>query len=262
MANQYLTVTQAIARVRDRADIVGMTDRHPAADIALELNLSFQCVRELVSSTGVGIFLEPTPAAALTTTPAVTSERYVEIDWPTNFTAIYRVDVLQGGEWYTLKPADLNQMRPLIRNSMATSYGWAYNEMPPNAPFWYTLRKVPQASAATPTVGKIMLYPTPSAGMSYRLWGLESWVYLSETPGTDVFPGHTNWHDWMIDDTAIKRIIKDNNAQGTLQGLQLRQAQRTIDIEKQCRMLLADGPISPVPRRDGRREGWGPRMIP
>lgn len=256
MANQFLTGTQIEALARLRSDTVQLTDRHLSADILTETNLSFMQMREDVSIAGAEAYLEPTSAAPLSTTPGATSEQYSEVDWPLDFTSIHRVDVLQGGEWYKLTPASFSQQRELIR-SLRMSYGW---DGPPNPPYWYTPRKIPTASGATPAVGKVMVFPLPIAGQQYRLWGLQAWEPL--TNPAHVFPGHSNWLDWVINDVAIKLVRRDNNAQGTLDGLIKTNEALKASIARQCRILNADGPTSPSPRPDAAESCYWPRMIP
>lgn len=257
MANQFMSGTEAIARVRFRSDTVGLTTRHTDTDILAELNLEFRNVRELVSSEGVGVFLEPTASAALPTTPPTALEQYAEIDWPTNITSVHKITVLQSGVWHRLKPADFAQIEVL---SNALTRGWLGDiDLPPAPPFWWSPRKVPQASGATPTVGKIQVFPLPQGAQSYRLWGLEAW---SDIVAASVFPGHSNWHTLMIANVAKTLVTRDNNAQGTLDGLTLQSNELRASIIRQCRLLQAGEAIEPADIRSSRDTWGGPRMIP
>lgn len=256
MANQYLTTVQMEARIRLRSDSVQLTDRHLSADIITETNASFREMQEIVSGQGVMAYLERTAPAALSTTPAATLETYSEVDWPTNFTSIHRLDVLQAGEWYKLKEAHQAQQRELVRNLRNSRD----SDGPLNPPFWYTPRTIPSAAAGVATVGKVMVYPLPSAGQQYSLWGLLSWVDI--TGAGDLFPGHSTWLDWVIDEVAIKIVRRDNNAQGTLDYLLLGNEKRKAEIIRKCRLLSSSGSASPSPRRDAPESSYFPRMIP
>lgn len=250
MANQYISGTDAIARVRYRADVVGQTDRHPDADLLKELNASFRNLREIVSSYGIGVFLEGSTPTSLTTSPPTVGEQFVEIDWPTNATAIYGVDILRNQVWCSLKPTDFTGRRQY------SGYSGLNLSLGSNPPFAWCVRKIPQATTTTATAGKIMVFPIPSSGLQYRVWYLEVWADI--TDATHLFPGHSNWQDWMINDTAIKVMVRDNDAQGTLVALQQEQQKLEMSIQKQARLLASDGPSSPMPRRRGSRinDNW------
>lgn len=257
MASQFISVTNAISRVRDIADIVGQLTRHPDADITTDLNMSFRTMRDIVSSCGSPVFLEPTAPAALPTAPPLAGEQYVEVDWPLNYTAIYGVDVLQQGNWQRLRQADFSQLRTLSPD--ANQYYELDFYTPPLAPFYWCIRKVPTAVTTVATVGKLMIFPVPSGAQSYRLWGLEIFDDISTT---SLFPGHSNWHEWMILDTAIKRVIRDSNQQGSLDDLRDRALRLEALIRKELRVITGDGPISPLPRRGTWNRYSVPRMIP
>lgn len=243
MANQYITGTDAIARVRYRADIIEQTDRHTDSDLLKELNLSFRNVREKVSSYGSGLFLEGTTPASLTTSPPTSGEEFVEVDWPTNATAIYGVDIKRNNCWYQLQPADFSERRKFSGiNNTNLNAG-------PCPPYAWCVRKIPQATTTTAAAGKLMLFPTPISGLQYRVWYLEVWADLTDP--THVFPGHSNWHDWMINDVAIKVMVRDNDAQGTLVALQQENAKLEASIRDQLRQIASDGPSVPMTRRRG-----------
>jgi hypothetical protein len=255
MAGQYLSVGEVVDTAIYRADLEGITDRHPLLDLIFEANLSYRDLRVKLANADVQTVLTATAITALPVVEAIAGGGYAEIDWPVDAVSVHGLDVKVGGYWCTVPQGSFAQRR----------LGPAFNE---RGDFQYAgeglaqwiQRSLPTTSGSTQVAGKIMLFPVPTGG-SYVLWYLPQWVDL--TLVTDLFPGQESWLQWVICDLAVKALVRDVGPQPTQQLIELKEARERswMEIRTNTQRLAQDGPIE-VQSRYGSGRGRGARLIP
>lgn len=255
MAGQYMSVADVRNAAIYRADLEGITDRHPTVDLNREANLSYRELRVRLANAGVWTVLSSTAILALPTTEAVAGGGYAEIPWPTNAVSVHGLDAKTAGYWCRVQQGDFTQRRLGMTGAERGDYSFADQ----GQAMWIT-RSLPTVSGTTQVAGAIMLFPVPSSGQ-YVLWFLPEWVDL--TNDTDLFPGQEVWLQWVVWDVAVKALIRDVGPQASAQ-LQLCQAERErvwSEIRGSVQVLANDGPIRPMARY-GSYRGRGTRLIP
>jgi hypothetical protein len=239
MSNQFKLVSAIIADVRYQADIEGLDDRHPTANLLRSFNDSAQKLRTKLTDWGYDHFLVPTSTATLPIVPAATGETYAEIDWPKDAARIYQIHVqFETNLWLPLKPISLSGIRDYqqtYRGRLGVSQG----------PAAFALRQAPFGAAAVETVGKIMLVPVPQVARNYRMFYLPNW---SDLGVNDTFNGHEGHIQWIVYDMVVKIAVRDNDSSATY-GMAM---QERANIEQ---MLAKSAPrtqsaSSQEPRRD------------
>lgn len=255
MAGQYLSLGEVRNAAVYRADLEGITDRHPTLSMNLEANLSYRELRVKLANNDVQTVLSSTAITALPLVEAVAGGGYAEIDWPTNAVSVHGLDVKVGGYWNTVPQGYFAQRRlgPVV--SERGDYSYADEGLA----LWIQ-RSLPTTSAATQVAGKIMLFPVPSGG-SYVLWFLPEWVDI--TADTDLFPGQESWLQWVIWDLACKCLIRDIGPQSSAQldKCEVARERAWSSIKTNTQRLAQDGPIQPQSRY-GSFRGRGARLIP
>lgn len=243
MANSR-TLTVLIADVREAADIEGLTDRHPDATLIKWINLAWRRLRTKLAQAGMPGLTTPTTIAALGTTPPVSTEQYLEVNWPDGAVGVYGVDVLLGSKWEPLHPMGFNQRRDFQDRG---GNG--------NAPTHWIPLTLPSENTTTITAGKIGLFPLSTGGVNYRIWYLPVWVDITNV--LHVFYGHDLWFEWLIQ-TVVRRVAqKDDDAQNTLAEAVQVQAEVWTEIKRSIQMMNAAEPIKRVRRNRLSRGRWG-----
>ena len=243
MANSR-TLTVLIADVREAADIEGLTDRHPDAQLIKWINLAWRRLRSKLAMAGMPGLTTPTTIAALGTTPPVATEQYLEVNWPDGAVGVFGVDVLIGQQWIPLHPMSFAQRRD-FQDRGSTG----------DAPTHWIPLTLPAENTTTITAGKIGLFPLATGGVNYRIWYLPVWVDITTT--ANVFYGHDLWFEWLIQ-TVVRRVAqKDDDAQNTLAEAVQVQAEVWREITKSIQMMNAAEPIRRVRRSRSRSSRWG-----
>jgi len=243
MANSR-TLTVLIADVREAADIEGLTDRHPDAQLIKWINLAWRRLRTKLAMAGMPGLTTPTTIAALGTTPPVATEQYLEVNWPDGAVGVFGVDVLIGQQWIPLHPMGFAQRRD-FQDRGSTG----------DAPTHWIPLTLPAENTTTITAGKIGLFPLATGGVNYRIWYLPVWVDITTT--ANVFYGHDLWFEWLIQ-TVVRRVAqKDDDAQNTLAEAVQVQAEVWREITKSIQMMNAAEPIRRVRRSRSRSSRWG-----
>jgi hypothetical protein len=201
MANSR-TLTVLLADCREAAGIEGLVDRHPDATLIKWINLEWRRLRTKVADLGMPGLTTPTTIAALPTTPPVSTEQYLQVDWPDGAVGVYGVDVLLGSTWRPLKP-----MTFAMRRDFQDHGGVG------NVPTHWMPLTLPFEATTAITVGKIALFPLATGGNNYRIWYLPVWVDITNV--TYHFYGHDLWFSWLIQAIVLRVAQKDDDAQQT-----------------------------------------------
>lgn len=255
MAGQFNSLGEIIGMATYRADLEGITDRHPLVNLRQEANMSYRDLRTRLAINGVRTVQQPTAIASLPLVEATAGCGYAEIAWPSNYVSVHGLDVKVGGYWTTVPQADFMQRRLGPVTSDRGDYQYADEGLAQ-----WVVRSLPGVSGSTPQDGAIMLNPVPSGGQ-YVLWGLTAWVDL--VLDSDIFPGQENWIQWVIWDVGVKALGRDIGPQTSAQ-LQhcLGERERVwATIKTATQRLASDGPIQPSSRYSAGR-GRGARMVP
>lgn len=255
MAGQFISLGEVRNAAVYRADLEGISDRHPTVSLNTEANLSYRELRVKLANADVQTVLTPTAILALPVVEAVAGGGYAEIDWPTAAVSVHGLDVKVGGYWNTVPQGTFQQRRLGPVSNDRGDYTYAEEGLA----VWIQ-RSLPTVSGSATTAGKIMLFPVPSGG-SYVLWHLPEWIDI--TVDSDLFPGQESWLQWVIWDVACKCLIRDTGPQTSAQ-LQHCMAERErcwADIRTNSQRLAQDQPIQPMSRY-GSGRGRGARMIP
>jgi len=243
MANSR-TLTVLLADIREASDTEGVTDRHPDATLIKWVNLAWRRLRTKLAMAGMPGLTTPTTIAALQTTPPVTTEQYIEVNWPDGAVGVYGVDVLLGQKWVPLHPMSFAQRRD-FQDRGSTE----------NAPTHWIPLTLPSENATTITAGKIGLFPLTTGGVNYRIWYLPVWVDIT-TPA-NVFYGHDLWFEWLIQ-TVVRRVAqKDDDAQETMAEAVRVQGEVWAEIKRSIQLMNSAEPIQRVRRNRLSRGRWG-----
>lgn len=255
MAGQYLSLLEVRNAAIYRADLEGLSDRHPTLDLNREANLSYRDLRVKLANADVQTVLSSSAILTLPTTEAVAGGGYSEIDWPVSAVSIHGIDVKVGGCWSTLPQGNFAQRRLGPVRSDRGDYAYADEGLA-----MWVVRSLPTTSANTTVAGKIMLFPVPSSGQ-YVIWSLPEWVDIQLD--TDLFPGQESWLQWVIWDLACKALIRDIGPQTSaqLQECVAGRERAWAAIKTNTQRLAGDGAIQPTSRY-GRGSFGGGRLIP
>lgn len=251
-----MSLGEVIETATYRADLEGITDRHPLVDLAQEANLSYRDLRVKLANADVQTVLTPTAITALPVVEAVAGGGYAEIDWPVDAVSVHGLDVKVGGYWCTVPQGTFAQRRlgPVWNERGDYTYAGEGLAM-------WIQRSLPTTNASAQVAGKIMLFPVPGGG-SYVLWYLPQWVDLVLT--TDLFPGQESWLQWVCWDLAVKALIRDVGPAPTQQLIECKEARERswMEIRTNTQRLAQDGPIEVRSRYGGGRGRYGARLIP
>lgn len=243
MANSR-ALSVLIADVREAADIEGLTDRHPDATLIKWINLEWRRLRTKLVTTGMPGLTIPTAIAALGTSAPVSTEQYLEVNWPDGAVGVYGVDVLLGSKWVPLKPMSFAQRRDFQDRGSTES-----------APSHWMPITLPAESTTTIATGKIGLFPLATGGVNYRIWYLPVWTDITTT--SHVFYGHDIWFSWLIQAVVRRVAQKDDDAADTLNEAIRQQAEVWAEIVRSIGLMNAAEPIRRVRRNRSNRGRWG-----
>lgn len=236
------TVASLIDDVRYRADIRGMTDRHPDSDIRRLLSQSFRGCRAKLTENGfTGFLASTTPAALSTSTPS--DGDYTSIPVPDDSSSILGVDIdLGSGRWVSMEPMSFSARHDYIDRG-GPPRSWCIFSLPTTTP------------DTTLTAGSIRLYPKTDSAYNYVITYLTQFPELSnDNHVVHGFDG--DWFEWVVWDVVIKLSASDNDSQGTYQIAM----QERMLVEQRVMTNISrynrTGPISPRRGRGNYRYNW------
>lgn len=232
------TLSQLIADVRRASDSQSLADRHPDADLTLDLNLSIRSLRGLVTSRGFPYYLTSTTVALAGT--QVSGEQYSSIAWPATAVQVHGVDVETStgtGDWRPLRPITWGQRRDRPGRYPTTS----------GCPEEFAVLSLPQGSGASVTAGSIALFPAGSSGNA-KVWFLPEFVDLT---ATHVFLALPDWHEWIVQDVVERLAQRDDDQHETARIAAERRAAAEQRIFEAVPRVISAGPLRP--RRGGGR---------
>jgi hypothetical protein len=177
-----VTLASLVARVRQRADIVNATLRHTDAEIQDNIQESATELYDLiVEAYGADYYI------ASTTLVTVANIKVVSL--PTDFYKIVGLDVTYNGKNYAL-----SQFEFANRNK----YGdltWGAPECLPRYRIWQD---------------HLYLAPTPKSVYSLLLHYVKRMQALTDTAPAVYFDGINGWEEYIVLDSAIKALLKDD----------------------------------------------------
>lgn len=237
-------VSELITEVRTRADLDDMELRHTDASIMRDLTQSLRGLRNKLTMNGFTGLLDWSSPAALPVAPPITTENFLEVDWPSEAVEIHGFDVLDGGtRWRPLDVMGLNERRD-----------W-YGRV--GRPERFLIRSIPKenqtATGALDTAtGKIQVYPHSTNGDSYRIQYLAAYPELTAT--TNIVQGFDgDWIEWVIWDVAIKRLFRDDEMDPSQDQKAVREREMVaMRILTNINRVQRAGPVSPSRRTGGR----------
>lgn len=239
------TVTDLIADLRDRADIEEMAVRHTDARLCRYLTQSCRALRAELTAAGFSGLLDWSTPAALPTSPPITGENFLEVDWPSGAVEILGFDVNLGSgassRWYPLRRMSIGERRDY--------YGTNGH---PQGFLIRTLPKEDTPADASLSAGAIQVYPASTLGLEYRIQYLPEFPELAASPGTQVVGGFDgDWLEWVLWDATVKVAFKDDEDDGG--GLYAKAAAERDRVKARIvtniNRVNRAGPI--VPRRSG-----------
>ncbi len=233
-----------LSEIRASADIEGLTDRHPDATLIVWVNQEWRRLRTKIVHAGMPGLTVPSAIAALPTSPPVTTEQYLVVDWPDGAVGIYGLDVLAGSKWVPLKPMSF-AMRRDFQDRGATESFPAY---------WFPIT-LPAENTTSIATGKIGLFPLATGGNNYRIWYLPVWVDITDP--TYAFYGHDIWFSWLVQAVVRRVAQKDDDAQNTLEEAIRLEAEIWEEIKQSIMMMNAAENVPRVRRNRRTRGRWG-----
>ena len=225
------TVGDLTDDLRRRADLRGMTTRHPDADLRRELTQSLRALRAMITRSGGEFFITATAPAALPTAAPVTGEQHLEIDWPSGAIAIAGLDVRAGDLWVPLDPVSFASRRDYQGRA--------------GRPQAFVVRTLPtETPDTTLTAGKIQIYPLDTQGLDHRVWYLPELPELSNTSHViNGFDG--DWFEWVLWDATVKLCAEDDDVQNVDQIATRERAIVQERIVASVSRVVRDKPLSP-----------------
>jgi hypothetical protein len=246
LSAQFRRLGDIEADIRYRYSIGGVKARHDSARIRQLWNISWQHLREIVSMSAEGAYLEATAPANLPVVAAVTGEVYAEIDWPIDAVAIMgvRVRVVSSGRWYPLKRIPW----AAYQDYQYANFIDTFRHQP--GPIAYIARKIQDGIETTETPGKIMILPVPTGG-TYRLWYLPAWT--PQVEDDDTFSGHAAWFEWCLYDVLVKMLGPDADSKKNYAMWSIERDGARALIESRANRLVDGDAMEP---RDARGDGF------
>lgn len=234
------TLQGFIAQVEYLADIRGQVSasaqaRHPEADVIVTCNDARRDLLVKLVRLGFSELLVATDPAALSLTAAATGEHYSVEESPEGAISVRGVDVLQRGEWKTLRRATHEQRRTLTVQGRKDGY----------PSHWYEL-SAGSVNGDTFVPGEIAIYPLPTVAAQHRIWYLPDIVPISEDDDL-FFYADASWYSWHVARTAwLIAKIRDNDAKKRAEGLETMMREAVEDMESMIIERQDDDPITVV----------------
>jgi hypothetical protein len=183
-------------------------------------------------------------SAALPTTAADSgAESFLEVDWPDSAVQVFGVDVKRSdaGRWYSLRLLQVGDRRDYERRQGQEPDGYFLQSMPSTTP-------ASSGDASPHTTGIIQIYPASSLGRTYRVIYLDPHPAITK-PTQQIYGFDGDAHEWIVWDTVIKVLFRDDEADPTQEAKALRERALAEDRLKTNVPRAQRGAI--VPRRRG-----------
>lgn len=210
------TRAEVRALVQRRARIVDHLNAHPAADLNIDLDESYRCMRDLATESRWATFLKTTGSTTLPLT-APTGENYVVIPVPTDCRQVKKLETKRSTVWIPAEEVGLGQLRQYNGDSLTSAFQG-------RLPFAWVLldggmETTEAANTGAKVAGIIALTPIPTAG-SYQVWYLPEFATTTADSGAGGFYTYANQAmvDYHVFHCAVKCLISDNDSQGMLDG--------------------------------------------
>lgn len=222
------TRAEVRALVQRRARIVDHLNAHPTADLNIDLDESYRCLRDLATESRWATFLKTTGSLTLPIVAAVVGENYAAIPVPTDCRQIKRLETKKSTVWVPAEEVGLGNLRQyntdgLVPTQSAFPFSWVLLDQGVEA--------TEAANTGSKVAGVIALTPIPTSG-SYQLWYLPEFLGASADSGASGFYTYANQAmvDYHVFHCAVKCLISDNDSQGMLDGMikELTKAEQTI----------------------------------
>lgn len=210
---RLVTLEQLIARVRYQADLGSMSQRHPDSELTTLINQSIQELRLILAREGNEYY------ATEDTGSTVAGTRGYSL--PSDFLAAYGISLTVSGDTFPLKDYSLVE-RGFPSSGIPTHY-----------------RVVS---------GEIWFHPTPDGAYSYSL------LYLpvsDDLEATDTFDGIAGWEDWIVYDTSLRALARDDDDEQFAKILAMKRSKEKSIVGEAGRRQRT----GPVIRRDTRSKG-------
>jgi hypothetical protein len=211
----------------------GSNARHVPARLYDLINRQYKQLRSIVTANGEEFFRTTGTVAALPVRLA--GDDFISVPWPTAASEIVCVDVYSGGEWRELTQSSRRQWRV-----------WPGSGNRPDSPGEWSTRSMPQATAATVTVGAIAIWP-PSLGGSYAIDYVPHWVPITDP--AHVFVLFPHWEEWLLCSCVMVISQRDNNKRNMFVDARDRKAEAQGQIIAHCRRSKRGSVVAR--RRDG-----------
>ena len=221
------TRSEVRALVQRRTRIVDHLNAHPAADLNIDLDESYRCMRDLCTESRWATFLKTTGALTLPIV-AATNENYAVLPVPVDCRQIKKIETKLSSLWVPAEEVGLSNLRQYNGETISGFQG--------RHPFiWVLLDQGVETTEAANTgsrvAGIVALAPVPTQG-SYQIWYLPEFASLTADSGAGGFYTYANqvMVDYHVYHCAAKILISDNDSQGMLDGVlkQLGKAEETI----------------------------------
>jgi hypothetical protein len=223
----------------------GANGRHSPANQGLILNMVY---RELMSRAGALGLPHGLTTSTGTLGSQASGEDYISLDFPTAAAEVVGVDVKgghTGAQWRKLDPLVWEQRRD-ISPGIGDPRGYFQGGLlPPGGIGFWATREAPSVSGATLTAGKLAIWPTRLAGLSYTLSQVRQWVEI--TSGTDVFLLHEGWETWFINKAVMAVTQRDTNKRGNYETAQAAWMAADLLLEAQAARHNRAGSFEPTP---------------
>jgi hypothetical protein len=222
------TRAEVRALVQRRARIVDHLNAHPSADLNIDLDESYRCLRDLATESRWSTFLKTTGSLTLPIVAAATGENYAAIPVPTDCRQVKRLETKLTSSWVPAEQVGLGNLRQYNTDGFIPTQGrWPF--------VWVLLdggmETTEAANTGSKVAGVIALAPIPTSG-SYQVWYLPEFVGTSADSGASGFYAYANQAmvDYHVFHCAVKCLISDNDSQGMMDGLVklLGKAEQTI----------------------------------
>lgn len=212
MANaRKISLTDALARIRYRADIEGQTTRHPDASLAPLLSQAWQDLRTSLAPIAPSLW-RVTKTGTLSTTES-TDGHWVELEIPddaTNYPGgiveVLGVDIKIQDNWYELDRIEAHQANDFEPKNWVSGY------VDPTPQAWFLLH-IGKESTTTVGATKVGITPVPATAYTYALHLEPAWVDIASGNGTYVFHDLPGFMDYAVYDVMIQIADRDHDTE-------------------------------------------------
>ncbi len=236
-----LTVTLANLRsdVVRRADVEGMSDRYPNADVDRMIRTSIGAFRDLVSQNGHHHYLRSFATTCNIFAPAAKYDA-IDIPTPADLVRVYGVDLTVNNREHSLDTFEMAE-----RN--------AYNDRPSGIPRSFRAR-FPVDSLQGSNPEGLWVIPRPDKAYAARIFYLPALDSTSFDTDGETYDFINGWEEWVICDVARKILTQEQDAQA-FGVVSATLARIEAAIEHHAPRKVRSGPSRVTETRNVRRRG-------